>query len=771
MKVLDPTYLRYVFDGLRSEVIKKEDHSSLPAGHIGIYEKLFSDSSGLIHRKKVLEFFTAWSLLKREVTTEFVAKIIDWEDEDVLDYVNRYSRFFNTISANNYILYHDSLRIFTLQYATEKIIEQVIASLNQLQIDEPNDYCRNYLNDHNFSLAFKSENYADKCLGYLNSLYTKSNSGRSDIPFIHRAFDYGAHILNFRNDVESIKKLYIQYDELINSPVSIEKENLYFNILGVDYLIKKGNAIGNPNVTVLFWIYFIDKFSFEQDLNPEKLTVISILVKETNEYLFENSEIKTTILTTNYLNYINQKLLDLGQNIILYKPKYEGVPWILTDSGHDEGILENSEKYFSQDFKNYNFHFDDLLIKFNHISILNLKNGEAKKIIQKLFQIIEKEKYDILYNTLNKFRLHILLNSAENYDDLINYDDFLFRLFISCVCLNKNFKLKNFENLFITAKKLYVVNMCLWETLINISNNGSIKNNYRKISIENNYSAHTDYIIDEMTSIMYVLGLKNRKESIIELIKLFIEEVTSVKYYHFHNDLVHSQYHSPNPDLVKINLILEFYKNNKTESHELSSLLCLHIPFMELISMQIYNSNEQSEVGQNFRWAYFTIDAIYKRLNKDIFLNYLLNGFERYISVMGPYALNEHRLEYELPKENVWRIEWWMMCNFYASVTMNDQIDASIKNRFISKIDLIFKKNKYNRSINLNEGLNAYQRIRIESYERKDLYKKVNLFEFNFHASPIHYIRSFSQIKYDKSKINKIAGSIKNGNCILSHNV
>ena len=154
MSILDPTYLRYVYDGLRSGLIKKEDYALLPIGHIGIYEAFFAESSSLNQRKPLLEFFTVWALLKRAVTAEFFAKILKWKEEDVLIYINRYSRFFNAISANNYILYHDNMRIFILQYATEKNIEEVITSLNRLQSVEANDYCTNYLNDHNFSIAF-----------------------------------------------------------------------------------------------------------------------------------------------------------------------------------------------------------------------------------------------------------------------------------------------------------------------------------------------------------------------------------------------------------------------------------------------------------------------------------------------------------------------------------------------------------------------------------------------------------------------------------------
>ena len=258
MKVLDPTFLRYVYDGLRLGAVKNEDHTSLPNGHVGIYEGLFSVSSDLIQRKKLLKFFTVWSLLKREVTAEFVAKIIKWNEEDVLNYINRYSRFCNAISANNYILFHDSLRIFILQYAPEKIIEEIIASLNTLQTEEPNEYCTNYLNDHNFSLAFSKESYDQKCFNYVNDLnvYNLPKSVVED--HHHRAFSYASHLFNYKQNLTGLINLFVSYDEITNSALSIEQEIQNFKTYGIDYLIKKGESLGNVNISFVYWIYFIE---------------------------------------------------------------------------------------------------------------------------------------------------------------------------------------------------------------------------------------------------------------------------------------------------------------------------------------------------------------------------------------------------------------------------------------------------------------------------------------------------------------------------------
>ena len=58
MNFIDPTYLRFVHNGLQSGAILKENTSSLPFGLIGIYEDIFFNSITLQERKKLIDFIT-----------------------------------------------------------------------------------------------------------------------------------------------------------------------------------------------------------------------------------------------------------------------------------------------------------------------------------------------------------------------------------------------------------------------------------------------------------------------------------------------------------------------------------------------------------------------------------------------------------------------------------------------------------------------------------------------------------------------------------------
>ena len=112
----DPTYLRSVNNGLISGALFKDNASALPAGLVGMYEEALPQANRILERQTVLEFLTVWALLKKEVSAAFVAPLLSWTEEQVLNYIARYSNWFNAPVVGKYILYHERLRIFILQY-------------------------------------------------------------------------------------------------------------------------------------------------------------------------------------------------------------------------------------------------------------------------------------------------------------------------------------------------------------------------------------------------------------------------------------------------------------------------------------------------------------------------------------------------------------------------------------------------------------------------------------------------------------------------------
>jgi len=71
MSHLEPTYLRFIHDGILNGSIHKDNAADLPDGLIGLYEEAFDDGTSVIERQKLLQRFAIWALLKKEVSVAF----------------------------------------------------------------------------------------------------------------------------------------------------------------------------------------------------------------------------------------------------------------------------------------------------------------------------------------------------------------------------------------------------------------------------------------------------------------------------------------------------------------------------------------------------------------------------------------------------------------------------------------------------------------------------------------------------------------------------
>jgi len=84
---IEPTYLRYICDGLEKGAIHPDNASALPDGLIGLYEEAFEENIPASERQKLLEQFAIWALLKKEVSLNFVAEVLGENEEDILNFI------------------------------------------------------------------------------------------------------------------------------------------------------------------------------------------------------------------------------------------------------------------------------------------------------------------------------------------------------------------------------------------------------------------------------------------------------------------------------------------------------------------------------------------------------------------------------------------------------------------------------------------------------------------------------------------------------------
>ena len=161
----DPTYLRYIFDGLDSQSIQKENISALPAGLIGIYEEALPPEHNVQDREKILSFFSTWALLKKEVSASLISKILSWHEQDVIDCLSIYTKWFNSPTSGTYLLYHERLRVFLLEKVSsqqlhltnQKIISLCQTALEQRKGDEWELYALEHLPSHLLIPAMQQE--------------------------------------------------------------------------------------------------------------------------------------------------------------------------------------------------------------------------------------------------------------------------------------------------------------------------------------------------------------------------------------------------------------------------------------------------------------------------------------------------------------------------------------------------------------------------------------------------------------------------------------
>jgi hypothetical protein len=153
---IEPTYLRYVHDHLKKGFLSADNAANLPHGFTGIFEERFEEDISVKEKQKQLQIFTCFALIKKEVSPQFVASILNKEEQDIIVFIEANSNWFNSSDPSLYALYHDRLRVFILEKQTatfirqcnKRIIEKIEEFANGSFINEKAIYGLEYLLYH-----------------------------------------------------------------------------------------------------------------------------------------------------------------------------------------------------------------------------------------------------------------------------------------------------------------------------------------------------------------------------------------------------------------------------------------------------------------------------------------------------------------------------------------------------------------------------------------------------------------------------------------------
>ena len=204
MPQLEPTYLRYIYDGLIKGSIHPENAAELPDGLIGMYEEAFDERTSVVERQKLLQRFAIWALLKKEVSTAFVSEVLGETEDDIQEFISTYSAWFNSPESGKYQLYHERLKVYLLQKMSEgevhklheKLIERLEQAIEEKKADEFEWYGLEFLGFHLCVQARgNSEFYSNKLIQL-----AENDSFKTRQYFVSASFEWTYNLLDVVKD-------------------------------------------------------------------------------------------------------------------------------------------------------------------------------------------------------------------------------------------------------------------------------------------------------------------------------------------------------------------------------------------------------------------------------------------------------------------------------------------------------------------------------------------------------------------------------------------
>ena len=75
--MIEPGYLRFIFDELEKGQVNAENAASLPRGLIGLYSKELETNHSVKFRGEDLKLLLYWALVKTEITPESLCETLN----------------------------------------------------------------------------------------------------------------------------------------------------------------------------------------------------------------------------------------------------------------------------------------------------------------------------------------------------------------------------------------------------------------------------------------------------------------------------------------------------------------------------------------------------------------------------------------------------------------------------------------------------------------------------------------------------------------------
>ena len=467
MPNLEPSYLRYIYDGLEKGDLHPDNAAALPEGLIGLYEEAFEENKSPRERQKLLETFATWALLKKEVSAQFVAEILDIPTQDIIDFIATYSSWFTSPESGKYQLYHERLKVYLLQKLSEKeitILHNKLISRLELAIgtqkeDEFEIYGLEFLGAH-YKLECISRNTSNNTIKtfkrFIKIQFLQKFQKRQKL--ISGGLNWTKQNIYYLAEL-SIKldktKIYSIVDLLCK--INYEQINILdeINFLIKDYrfedaikLVEELPTSEIEEIEIKIKHYFVLLFDalMLKDFKAQKSVLGSILLSidenvtiNTDEYRIEQIIPSKTILCV----FLKLNLLEIDNNILINRcyEWYNEEEYLGIDSNKIfDSISDKTLDYLTKQLINnidYNIIDDKLIPNFSELNIIFSKNKQ---------QLVESIKFDIeemdkdFFDTNNK--LNELISIENNIND--NSNNSFYNSSHKFEFITKNFNKLNF---------------------------------------------------------------------------------------------------------------------------------------------------------------------------------------------------------------------------------------------------------------------------------------------------------------------------------------
>lgn len=116
---IDPSYLRFVYDEMQGGRLSAANASAIPKGLTGLYERELEKIESYAGRERAISVFTGFAVAQGPLSIELLAAVLGGTQEYVEGLVAQKPAWFNSEGKGLLSFYHDRLRAFFLQRASE----------------------------------------------------------------------------------------------------------------------------------------------------------------------------------------------------------------------------------------------------------------------------------------------------------------------------------------------------------------------------------------------------------------------------------------------------------------------------------------------------------------------------------------------------------------------------------------------------------------------------------------------------------------------------